>query len=165
MCVYCKHKEFKAHFDNGTFDECYNNYIAKNLIEWDEVVCGIIRVFYDTLKEISKKLGAKGVPKVEKLSQNYGDDFPMVTVFHRKAQQFKVNTKNVSVKLAALLKEYDYVISFLYGGNKTSRFVVTQTAINKDNSIVISDSDEDNDTHSRPPTRRRRIESTVCNNQ
>lgn len=151
VCVYCKHKEFRRHFDDNTFDECYKKYILKNDIKWDENVCSIIYDFYDVLKRLAVTLNvcvsrqhgyaAKGRASVEKLNQDYGKDFPTeCTVFNQKTPQSKATSKNVLTQFQTLFKVFVDIVSYQYGGNRTSR--LTQTQPTRKDVIVINDNDD-----------------------
>lgn len=154
ICVYCKRKNFRNHFYESSFDECYQNYILKNHIEWDGIVCGIICDFYDLLKLMSKVLNvcinrqhnyaAKGRTSVEKLNLDYGKDFPSeCTVFYQKSLRSKVAYKNVSTQSATLCKVYNEIISYMFGGNRASRLALPATILSDDNAVIISDNEEE----------------------
>lgn len=155
MCVYCKHKELNIHFNDRSIEMCYQRYLQRHEIvesTIDKNVCEIVGDFYRMLKVLSKQLNTycsrdhrftgHGHRRVEKLNDDYGNDFPReVTVFRQ--------NNDTTLHSSSLDQEFKRIISILYGGNNASRLFMEPPSMVDDNVIEISDDDDD---HSVEPT-------------
>lgn len=111
ICDYCKRVDLEKHFEDNTLEQCYQNYIQRYKWEdheWNENVCEIVTKFFWMLKKLADKFNAssvrqksftgRGYSSVERLSQNYGDDFPNECLVFK--QPAKKNLKNFTTSIA-----------------------------------------------------------------
>lgn len=122
-CAYCNRIELKKHFGEDLLHKCYAKYLQQNAIQLDETVCSIVSDFYGMLKEIAVKFKIS----TDRKWAGKGPDY-----------------KNISKRCDALDREFNRVISNLYGGNNASRLLQQSINSNGNDSIIIS-SDDDGD--------------------
>lgn len=148
LCAYCNREELKVHFNDGSFDHCYDQYIRKHQVVKDDSISEIVATFYGLLKEISEKLNictvrnhayaGTGYTAIEKIAQKYGRDFPTECII------FQQRNFEKPIKSESLRKEFVRVISFMYGGNRISR-LKSNNAERSDGEHIIVISDDEND--------------------
>lgn len=166
-CVYCNTMDLKTHFGSETLTECYNSYLQRNGIQWNEEVCNIAAEFYDMLKRISYKLGVhtarthgyhgKGFKSVERLEAGYDSDIDEnVTVF--KYRSFKSKIRNNPARLNDLDKMFQRAMNHLYGGNGLARYVQKQP----DTSTIIELSSDDEDGAASTSANQSRQSVSIC---
>lgn len=151
MCAYCNREELKTHFNNETFDKCYNHYLQRHVVTRDDEIFEIVASFYALIKEISEKLNVctvrnhayagTGYTAIEKIAHKYGRDFPTDCII------FQQRNFEKPIRDETLQKEFVRVISFMYGGNHISRLMRKIETRTDENVIVISDDDDDDSTH------------------
>lgn len=130
MCLYCNRVELENHFTEKSLDPCYQKYLRQNETndgKFNPKVLEIVTGFFAMLKKLSKTLDIHSVRQkqytglgyraVEKLNQNYGDDFPNeCTVFKQPARK----VKDISTSLG-LDMEVHRALSYFYGSCDSTR--------------------------------------------
>lgn len=161
-CNYCNTNDLKKHIDQNSLDECYANYIRRNGVEVNETINKIVVEFYTMLKLLSAKLNiitvrnhlfsGKGYAAPGRLDHDYGNDIDVnITVYTSRTPANK--KKTILGHLNELDREFQRVISNLYGGNNASRLMQQQAVDAEAETIVISDDDDSGES--------RRTTSTV----
>ncbi|XP_031622385.1 uncharacterized protein LOC116340201 isoform X2 [Contarinia nasturtii] len=150
QCAYCYREELKTHFDDCTFDTCYETYMRKHHVHKNDNIIEIVATFYGLIKEIAEKLNqctvrnhayaGIGYATIEKIAQKYGRDFPTDCII------FQQRNYEKPIKSDLLQKEFVRVIGFMYGGNRISRLINNADTIFDTHVIVISDDEDEYDT-------------------
>lgn len=125
ICVYCNRVELEKHFVENSLDQCYQKYLQQN--EWHDYECNenvldMVINFFGMLKRLSKKFEiysmrqkqytGLGYRAVEKLSRNYGDDFPKECMVFKQAA--RKSLKDISTS-AGLDIEFNRAMNQFYG--------------------------------------------------
>lgn len=125
-CLYCQRVELEKHFVENSLDQCYQKYIQRS--EWNDQKLGvnvleIVANFYLMLRKLSKKFDAcsirhkqytgLGYKAVEKLTHNYGDDFPNECMVFKQPKARK-NLKDVSTSIGLDI-EFNRAMNHFYG--------------------------------------------------
>lgn len=131
FCLYCNRVELEKHFDENSLDQCYQNYYQRN--EWHDFECGtkvlgIVVKFFGMLKRLSKKLEiysmrqkqytGLGYRAVEKLNQDYGDDFPNECMVFKHTTRKNVKDLSTSIGLDV---EFNRAVSHFYDNRDNIR--------------------------------------------
>lgn len=144
-CTFCNKEDVGKHLDDHSLDRCHHEYVQRYRIVIDESLCDIVSDFYAMLKDISVKLDiitirnknycARGYGTVERLDQNYDEDFSNeCTVFRPKSQ-----VRNKTIESTKLNAEFARVTEIF----ALSSFIKkTPTA----SDIIIIDSDDENES-------------------
>lgn len=129
-CLYCCRIDLKTHFENDSFQQCYETYSASDnisdMIEEATGVHDIIVEFYDTLKKCAETFGvctqrklhrfeAKGVAKSEQLSINGRG-------MSNEAVVYKPNPRLKRINIGMLNREFNKAKEALYVANGDMRF-------------------------------------------
>lgn len=146
QCAYCKRTDLDTHFKNGSFQECYSNYLKKEDINVsNNIKVQIIEKFYDTLREMSEFLGV-AILRVE----NYAgigykkSEFIDDPDFSPKCFVYKNRSSKKTMDPAKLDKLVQNALEKIYGNNKQALFY-DDKHLDESEVYVIDDSEDEQD--------------------
>lgn len=117
LCAYCNRTELDTHFDENSLEQCYHSYLRRiecHSHESNINVHVVVTKYFKLLKALAqnfdvhtvrhKQFIGRGYSSVERLHQNYGDDFPNVCMVFKQPARKKKNDLSTSAEFDVFFK-------------------------------------------------------------